>query len=86
MFNKLARIFNNMAPAGDTDRSVPLEHLGVDLLFVVEMRNWLAHHLKASVSVSEITQAPSLSSFTTLVAATSEPLGAVAEPGIIHDG
>lgn len=74
--NKLASIFNSVALAGDTDLDLelPLAQLGVDSLVAVDLRNWLAQQLKASISVSDITQASSLSEFIVLIAETSELL------------
>ncbi|TVY84967.1 Highly reducing polyketide synthase azaB [Lachnellula suecica] len=68
--NKLAIIFN-MDPE-DIDAEVPLESYGVDSLVAVDLRNWLASHLRLKISVSEITKAHSLPSFATLIVTNND--------------
>lgn len=73
--NKIASIFNDkVGPAIDTQYELPFAQLGIDSLIAVNLRSWLSHRLKASVLVSEITQAASISSFSTLVSSRSELL------------
>ena len=72
LMDKLAKLM--MVPTEDIDASKPLNAYGVDSLVAVEVRNWIAHEIKAEVSVFDIMSNVPMSSLAVTLASRSKLL------------
>ena len=59
-------------PASDIDTSKPLPAYGVDSLVAVELRNWIAKHVRAELPVFELMTAKSIAAVGEVVAGRSK--------------
>lgn len=66
---KTADIF--MLQPTDVDQRHPVTHYGVDSLVAVELRNWLAAHARADVSIFDVLQSASIADLAAVVARKS---------------